>query len=526
MHDIRAIREESDVFDRNWARRGLEPQAKELLQIDERRRALQTELQQMQQRRNEASKEIGQIKAKKGDAQALMDEVASLKSRMTELEQKEATLAESLSQHLAVLPNLLDDDVPDGPDESGNKEIRKSGTPPRRNDNPDHVAIGEKLGMMDFETAAKMSGARFVLMHSGLARLERALAQFMLDTHTQEHGYTEVSPPLMVKSQAMYGTGQLPKFAHDLFECMGEYRQLELLYAHKNAVLEIRQDYYNKIKEVYSMLSQEMHAQRGRLDVAWMSPVFKKFSEFFVSDQEAFVDISKEFQEISEEFFRMEKERLGRSWLIPTAEVSLTNMVADMILDEEVLPLRFTAFTPCFRSEAGAAGKDTKGMIRQHQFYKVEMVSVTHPEKSNEEHERMTQCAETVLKKLGLAYRTMILCGGDTGFGARRTYDIEVWLPGQGRYREISSCSNCGDFQARRMKGRFRAKGEKDTRFVHTLNGSGVAVGRALIAVLENYYDPVSATVAIPDVLKPYMGGLDRLEARANNKGPLLVASG
>ena len=435
MHDIRAIREEPETFDRNWARRGLKPQTPAILEMDEKRRAVQTEMQALQQQRNEKSKEIGVIKAKKGDAQALMDEVARMKNRLTELEQEETTLAEALNLHLAGLPNLLDDDVPQGADESANREVRKWGEPSRRNDAPDHVAIGEALGMMDFETAAKMSGARFVLMHSGLARLERALAQFMLDTHTKEHGYIEVSPPLMVRDNAMYGTGQLPKFAADLFQTtMGQ-------------------------------------------------------------------------------------------WLIPTAEVSLTNMAAEMILDSDSLPLRLTAHTPCFRSEAGAAGKDTKGMIRQHQFYKVELVSICHPDKSVEEHERMTNCAETILKKLGLPHRTITLCTGDIGFGSQKTYDIEVWLPGQGRYREISSCSNCGDFQARRMKARFRYKGEKDTHFVHTLNGSGVAVGRALIAVLENYYDPADGGVVVPDALKPYMGGVDKIMPLAASSMRLRAAA-
>ncbi len=421
MHDLRALRDDPDAFDRNWARRGLAAQTPSLLKMDEERRACQTEMQALQQRRNEASKEIGQIKAKGGDAQGLMDEVARLKQQMADLEQREATLGETLNMHLAGLPNLLADDVPDGADENDNREVRKHSEPKRLNSEaPDHVAIGEGLGMMDFETAAKMSGSRFVLMHSGLARLERALAQFMLDTHTLEHGYTEVSPPLLVRDSALYGTGQLPKFAEDLFKTTSDH------------------------------------------------------------------------------------------WLIPTAEVSLTNIVADSIVDADTLPRRYTAWTPCFRSEAGAAGKDTKGMIRQHQFYKVELVSVTAPEKSVEEHERMTQCAENILKKLGLVFRTISLCAGDIGFGSRKTYDIEVWLPGQQKYREISSCSNCWDFQARRMKARYRA-GEKDVRFVHTLNGSGVAVGRALIAVLENYYDPADGGVFVPDVLKPYMGGAGKI---------------
>jgi seryl-tRNA synthetase len=422
MHDLRAIREEPDFFDRNWARRGLGPQSADILRMDEERRTLQTELQKLQQQRNEKSKEIGVIKAKKGDAQMLMDEVAALKARMTELEQREQTLAESLNQHLAVLPNLLADDVPDGPDESANKEVRKVGEPPRRNDAKDHADIGEGLGMMDFEGAAKVAGSRFVVLSNGLARLERALAQFMLDTHTQEHGYTEINPPLLVNTDVMYGTAQLPKFRDDQFETTD-----------------------------------------------------------------------------------------GR-WLVPTAEVVLTNLVREEILDAAGLPRRYTAFTPCFRKEAGSAGKDTRGMIRQHQFQKVELVSITHPGKSNEEHERMTECAENILKKLDLPYRTVMLCSGDTGFGARKTYDIEVWLPGQNRYREISSCSNCGDFQARRMRARFREKGEKDTQFVHTLNGSGVAVGRALIAVMENYYDSATGGVTVPDALRHYMGGMDKIE--------------
>lgn len=422
MHDLRAIREAPDEYDRNWARRGLDPQSASILQMDEERRALQTEMQTLQQQRNEKSKEIGKIKAQGGDAQALMDQVAAFKNTITELEERERTLAESLNMHLAGLPNLIADDVPDGADEGDNREVRSWGEPQRKGGEiPDHVAIGEGLDMMDFEVAAKMSGSRFVLMYSGLARMERALAQFMLDTHTGEHGYTEVSPPLLVRDNALYGTGQLPKFAEDLFRANNDH------------------------------------------------------------------------------------------WLIPTAEVSLTNIVADCIIDAEYLPRRYTAWTPCFRSEAGAAGKDTRGMIRQHQFYKVELVSVTQPEDSWDELERMTGCAETVLKKLGLPYRTVALCTGDIGFGARKTYDIEVWLPGQDRYREISSCSNCWDFQARRMKARFRHRGEKDTQFVHTLNGSGVAVGRALIAVMENYYDPADGGVFVPDVLKPYMGGIDKL---------------
>lgn len=423
MHDIAAIRKDSAAYDKNWARRGLSAQTPDILKLDADRRAVQTEMQELQNLRNTKSKEIGAIKGKGGDATDLMNEVAAMKDRMAELETKEATLAESLNQHLASLPNMLDDDTPDGKDENDNREVRKVGEPKKLNSKtPEHFEIGEALGMMDFETAAKMSGSRFTIMHSGLARLERALAQFMLDTHTMEHGYTEVSPPLLVRDNALYGTGQLPKFAEDLFRTTSDH------------------------------------------------------------------------------------------WLIPTAEVSLTNIVADMIIDgDEDLPRRYTAHTPCFRSEAGAAGKDTRGMIRQHQFYKVEMVSITTPDQSVAEHERMTQCAENILKKLELPFRTISLCTGDIGFGSRKTYDIEVWLPGQERYREISSCSNCGDFQARRMKARFRKKGEKDTQFLHTLNGSGLAVGRALIAVMENYYDPADGGVFVPKALKPYMGGIEKL---------------
>ncbi len=422
MFDLRAIRENPQEFDKNWTRRGLSAQTPVILKLDEERRALQTEIQRLQSDRNEKSGKIGKIKKEGGDAAAVMGEVAALKARMGELEVQEVAVAESLHQILSGLPNMLAADVPEGKDEKSNKEVRKAGEPKKLNSKtPDHADIGETLGMMDFETAAKLSGARFVILNAGIARMERALAQFMLDTHTQEHGYTEISAPLMVNDKTMYGTGQLPKFADDQFK-----------------------------------------TTRG-------------------------------------------------DWLIPTSEVSMTNIVADLIVDDESLPRRYTSFTPCFRQEAGAAGKDTRGMIRMHQFYKVELVSVTKSEDSVAEHERMTECAENVLKKLGLPFRTIVLCAGDTGFGARKTYDIEVWLPGQNAYREISSCSNCWDFQARRMNARTRPRGTKDTRFVHTLNGSGVAVGRALIAVLENYYDPSDGGVFVPDALKPYMGGLNKI---------------
>ncbi len=422
MFDMKEIRDNPEHFDKSWARRGLGPQTPAILDLDIKRREIQTRLQELQRERNEKSRQIGEIKKSGGDATETMNAVTRLKDKMSELEEREKTLAESLNQHLAALPNIMAADVPDGADEDENVEIRRHLEPVEGKETPEHFEIGEALGMMDFETAAKMSGARFVMLNNGVCRLERALANYFLDIHTNEHGYIEVSPPLLVKDNAMYWSDKLPKFDNGF-----------------------------------------------RLDEGY--------------------------------------------WLIPTSEVPLACMVAEKILDQEELPLRFTAFTPCFRSEAGAAGKDTRGMIRQHQFYKVELVSVTHPEKSEEEHERMTACAEKVLKNLGLPFRTVTLCSGDTGFGAQKTYDIEVWLPGQGRYREISSCSNCGPFQARRMKARFRKKGEKETSFVHTLNGSGVAVGRALIAILENYYDPEDGGVFVPDVLKPYMGGIEKITA-------------
>ena len=427
MFDLKLIRETPDYFDSGWKRRGVGLQTSTIIEMDEKRRALQTEMQDFQSKRNDASKKIGMIKSKGGDAAALMQEVAGYKSKIASIEEEEKKCGEELTDLLSGLPNIPDAAVPDGASEEDNKEVRKVGQPNLMNNPKDHVDIGAGLDGMDFETAAKMSGSRFVLLRGGVARLERAIAQFMLDTHTQEHGYTELSVPLLVRDQAVFGTGQLPKFAEDLFK-----------------------------------------ATTGH-------------------------------------------------WLIPTAEVPLTNTVRDSIIPIGDLPLRLTALTHCFRSEAGAAGKDTRGMIRQHQFYKVEMVSITEPEKSDEEHERMTNCAETILKKLDLAFRTVTLCTGDLGFSARKTYDIEVWLPGQNTYREISSCSNCGDFQARRMKTRYKKEGDKSTRYVHTLNGSGVAVGRCLIAVLENYQQP-DGSVIIPDVLKPYMGGITKLEPKCRSE--------
>lgn len=430
MLDIKWIRENPKSLVDALAKRGQSEDAAQasvddLLLKDEERRAHLGELQIKQERRNAASKEIGNA-MRSGDselANRLKLEVADIKSFIQNGEARERELDQTLEQALAVLPNIPLDDVPVGADEGDNVEVRKVGTAATPNWAKEHFEIGEALGLMDFERAAKLSGSRFTILKGQLARLDRALGQFMLDLHTTEHGYTEVQPPLMVRDDALFGTGQLPKFEEDLF--------------------------------------------------------FTPHSG-------------------------------GRLGLIPTAEVPLTNLVREEILDHEKLPLRFTALTPCFRSEAGSAGRDTRGMLRQHQFYKVELVSITDADSSIEEHERMTACAEAVLKKLELPFRTVALCTGDMGFGARKTYDIEVWLPGQKAYREISSCSVCGDFQARRMDARYRSKLDRSTRFVHTLNGSGTAVGRALIAVLENYQNE-DGSVTIPEVLRPYMGGLERI---------------
>jgi seryl-tRNA synthetase len=419
MHDIKAIRENPDRYERAWAAKGLSGKAAAAVALDASLRAALTSAETAQAKRNELSKQIGQAKAQKDEARAadLLAQVETLKGEGAQAAEDQAKLSAELRDLLAALPNLPDESVPAGDDEAGNVEVRRHGTPRLINNPKDHVDIGEGLGGMDFEAAARMSGARFVVLKGQLARLERAIGQFMLDVQTIEHGYTEVSPPLLVKDDAAFGTGQLPKFSEDLFRTTTGH------------------------------------------------------------------------------------------WLIPTAEVSITNIVREQIVPEEDLPLRMTALTPSFRSEAGASGRDTRGMIRQHQFYKVELVSITSPEQSDAEHERMTQCAEAVLKKLDLPFRTMLLCTGDMGFGARKTYDLEVWLPSQNTYREISSCSNCGDFQARRMDARSRKSGEKGTRFVHTLNGSGLAVGRTLVAVLENYQQE-DGSVAIPAALQPYMGGL------------------
>ncbi|MFO1033157.1 MAG: serine--tRNA ligase [Hyphomicrobiales bacterium] len=425
MHDIKSVRDNPAAFDAALARRGYAASSAALLSADQERRDLLNRLQEAQNRRNALSKQVGDA-MKAGDkakAEAIKAEVASLKDEIAKGEDEERRLDQKLTDLLAVIPNLPLDDVPDGKDEHGNVEVRRWGERPGFNWEPkQHFELGEKLGQMDFEVAARMSGARFVVMKKQLARLERAIAQLMLDIQTEKNGYTEHFVPYMVNDAAMFGTGQLPKFGEDLFRTTD-----------------------------------------------------------------------------------------GR-WLIPTAEVSLTNTVRETVLDEAALPLRLTAYTPCFRAEAGAAGRDTRGMIRQHQFSKVELVSITTPEQSREELERMTGCAESILQALGLHYRVMRLCTGDMGFGARMTYDLEVWLPGQNAFREISSCSVCGDFQARRMDARYKPTDGKGTRFVHTLNGSGLAVGRTLVAVLENYQNP-DCSITIPAALRPYMGGAERITA-------------
>ncbi|HXL99690.1 MAG TPA: serine--tRNA ligase [Rhizomicrobium sp.] len=479
MHDIKAIRDGRDAFVAALARRpayaaSAVSVADDILARDKALRELQTRLQTAQARRNEASKSIGQAKAKKDEAQAsaLMAEVAGLKEEIQKGEERERALRTALDDVIAALPNLPEADVPEGADENANVEVksRAFGTRPTMNSAREHFDLGEALGLMDFERAAKVSGARFVYLKGALARLERALGSFMLDLHTEKFGYTEVAPPLMVRDQTMFGTGQLPKFFFDQFIAYQEAEDRQVA----------QKDF-------------EMIKQHVLKDVAQYGIEYARQSRFEVEFPVAHQD---------------------RYWLIPTAEVPLTNYVSGEVLDESVLPLRFTAYTPCFRAEAGAAGKDTRGMIRMHQFSKVELVSITTPEQSEAEHERMTDCAQEVLKRLDLHHRVVALCAGDMGFSAKKTYDIEVWLPGQdngrGRFREISSCSNCGEFQARRMQTRYRGKDGKVKGHVHTLNGSALAVGRTLIAILENYQEP-DGSIRIPDALRPYMGGMEKI---------------
>jgi seryl-tRNA synthetase len=490
MHDIKAIRDDPATFVRGLGRRGLEGQAiaDDLLKKDKALRELLARLQNSQARRNEASKLIGQAKAKKDEAgaAALMAEVAGLKDTIQQGEAEQRQLEKNLRDVLSVIPNLPADDVPDGADESANLPVaaRAFGTPPGINNPKQHFEIGEALGQMDFERAAKVSGARFVYLKGDLAKLERALGAFMLDTHTEKFGYTEVSPPVMVREQAMFGTGQLPKFKSDLFHAPVK------VFSAKDMTFELSKEYsFNVPKFEYPAVQKQFDETVA---------IYKSWSH------------SVSLKEIGSKEVTSEVKIESELWFIPTAEVSLTNYVADEILNEAELPLRFTAFTPCFRAEAGAAGRDTRGMIRMHQFSKVELVSITTPDQSNAEHERMTDAAQEILKKLNLAHRVVTLCTGDMGFSAKKTYDIEVWLPGQGAYREISSCSNCGAFQARRMNSRFRNAEGKVQGPVHTLNGSGLAVGRTLVAILENYQQ-ADGSVAIPDVLQPYMSGKTRI---------------
>ncbi len=516
MHDIRWIRDNPHAFDKALATRGLGPEAQRLIGLDETRRGLIAELQGLQERRNAASKEIGQAKAAKDEArsQALMGEVAEIKDRMPQAESAAKALDQELNDALAAIPNLPADDVPVGPDESANVELRTIGKPRKFDFEPkQHFEIGEALGLMDFETAAKLSGARFAVVKGALSRLERALANFMLDLHTGEHGYTEIDPPLLVRDEAMFGTGQLPKFREDQFRTLKHVPLEQDLRIDLHDALERLKNFDVLVRKregteetAYQIVPRAVGGNGGpERNVGRGDDEAKKFflwqaAEFFQTD----IWLAELEKSIIEQAFGL--------WLIPTAEVPLTNLVREAITEEEALPLRVTAFTPCFRAEAGAAGRDTRGMIRQHQFHKVELVSVATPEQSAAEHERMTRCAEEVLKRLELPFRTVVLSTGDMGFAAAKTYDIEVWLPGQGAYREISSCSNCGEFQARRMNARFRPKEGKGARFVHTLNGSGVAVGRALVAVLENYQQ-ADGSVRVPDVLKPYMGGIEVIRA-------------
>jgi len=515
--DIKWIRENQDAFLKGLTDRG-SSEAREILtrilSLDEQRRGTIQKLQEAQARRNAASKEIGQAKASKDEASAkrLVDEVAALKATIQQGEAEKKRLDDELRALLAAIPNVPAADVPVG-DETANKELRKVGAPLKFDFQPkQHFELGEALGLMDFETAAKLSGSRFVVLKGALARLERALSQFMLDLHTSEHGYTEINPPLLVRDDAMFGTAQLPKFMTDQYAGVSltltpEQREA---YANEQARLKSRSE---AVVEMHGGASKMFELINETLNNPSVSEerraVIAEFLDHF-GVQALLTEF--ELNKYLTDNAYLEKAFEESLWLIPTAEVPLTNLVREEITDEAKLPIRVTAGTPCFRAEAGAAGKDTRGMIRQHQFSKVELVSITTPEQSPDEHERMTACAEEVLKRLGIPYRVIVLSTGDMGFASQKTYDIEVWLPGQGAYREISSCSNCGDFQARRMNARYRPAAAKDTRFVHTLNGSGVAVGRALIAVLENY-QASDGSIRIPDALLPYMGGLTEIEA-------------
>ncbi len=512
MYDIKWIRENAEAFDEGLRRRGLKPLAATLLALDDQRRAAIAKLQAAQERRNAASKEIGAAMAKKDLARAevLKAEVAELKASLLTLEAEERAEIEALEVALAEIPNMPLPEVPDGKDENDNVELRAVGAKPSFSFKPnEHFEIGEVLGLMDFETAAKISGARFVVLKGALARLERALAQFMLDLHTSEHGYSEVNPPLLVRDEAMFGTAQLPKFFSDQFFAStlslpaDEILRLSQLMKGVTSI----DDATSRLALVRGEILKQIKTALASADLAHSDlQAFDTFIDTLADDldrDEVRLSRLERMKVISSAIL------LSKLWLIPTAEVPLTNLVREKILDEKQLPLRFTAATPCFRAEAGAAGKDTRGMIRQHQFTKVELVAITTPEASPAEHERMLANAEEVLKRLELPYRVVTLCTGDMGFASQKTYDIEVFLPGQDRYREISSVSICGDFQARRMNARYR-DGAKSTRFVHTLNGSGVAVGRALVAILENYQNE-DGSVTVPAVLLPYMGGITKI---------------
>ncbi len=496
MHDIRFIRDYPDAFDCALERRNLNYDERQkyasqrLIKMDDQRRSVIAELERNQKQRNEISTEIG--KAKRAGVlnaeTALRDNLIVLRTKIQNLEQKQKEIEQDLNNLLAEIPNIPFDapEVPDGKDASDNVEHHRFGAKRDYEFTPkQHFDLGEALGQMDFETAAKLSGARFVVLKKGLARLERALGQFMLDVHTNEHGYTEINPPLLVRSEAMLGTAQLPKFKDDQFETSRNAAQAEELFD-------------TMIKESFKIAAAEVKEQIAK--GANAAKEMQRFEEIFTNQIPVWR--ARFDSELSEQL---------KLWLIPTAEVPLTNLVFGSILDEAQLPMRVTACTPCFRAEAGAAGKDTRGMIRQHQFTKVELVSITTPEQSRDEHERMLSCAEEILRRLDLHYRVVTLCTGDMGFASQKTYDIEVWLPGQNMYREISSCSVCGDFQARRMNARYRTKEGRNVRHVHTLNGSGVAVGRALIAVMETYQQE-DGTIAVPDTLALYMGGIKKIE--------------
>jgi seryl-tRNA synthetase len=515
MHDIRFIRDNPDAFDAGMARRGLGPQAARLIELDAARRDAVARLQEIETERNAKSKLIGQAKAKgdEDEFNRLRTEVERLKGEREGADAASAEAGRQLQDELAKLPNLPFEDVPEGADETANVQVRQWGEPRALDFEPrDHVSLGEGLKGLDFEKAAAMSGARFAILQGKIARLERALSAFMLDLHTKEHGYLETSPPLLVRDPAMYGTGQLPKFEEDLFEVFSAFRKLQHEHHIKKTASEDLRKNDKKLHDFMALLGNSMESARQKgIDVSWSSEPFRVLQRLFEESKKSHLAHSGEFLELKAKFDEMVKRREGKLYLIPTAEVPLTNLVRESISDEADFPLRLTAHTPCFRSEAGSAGRDTRGLMRMHQFNKVELVSIVRPEDADAELERMTGCAEKVLQALELPYRTMLLCAGDMGFSARRTYDLEVWLPSQNTYREISSCSNCGDFQARRMNARFRREGEKKPEFLHTLNGSGVAVGRALLAVLENHQN-ADGSVAVPAALRPYMDGMERLE--------------